>query len=111
MTNPILDLNSAHAETAQHQLDELEAIYQVSQQLFRLRKPEELSEDVIAVLEEVLNYENCEVLLRDRATDRLFLFALSDPVKSNSTIRVAHEQIKRFKLPPEEGIARRVDKI
>ena len=98
MSNHILDDNSANAETAQHRLKELEAIYQVSQQLLRLRKPEDLSKDVISVLEEVLNYENCEVLLRDRATDRLYLFALSDPVKSDTYIRVAHEQIKSFKL-------------
>jgi signal transduction histidine kinase len=84
----------------------LEAIYQVSQQLLRLRKPEDLSKDVISVLEEVLNYENCEVLLRDRATDRLYLFALSEAVRSDTFIRVAHEQIKTFILPPEEGIAR-----
>jgi signal transduction histidine kinase len=101
-----MDLNSANAETAQHRLKELEAIYQVSQQLLRLRKPEDLSKDVISVLEEVLNYENCEVLLRDRATDRLYLFALSDPVRSDTYIRVVHEQIKPFKLPPEEGIAK-----
>ena len=106
MSTHILDANSANAETAKHRLKELEAIYQVSQQLLRLRKPEDLSKDVISVLEEVLNYENCEVLLRDRATDRLYLFALSDPVKGDTYIRVAHEQIRPFKLPPEEGIAR-----
>jgi signal transduction histidine kinase len=101
-----LDNDSANTDTSQHRLKELEAIYQVSQQLLRLRKPEDLSKDVISVLEEVLNYENCEVLLRDRATDRLYLFALSDPVRSDTYIRVAHEQIKTFKLSPEEGIAR-----
>jgi signal transduction histidine kinase len=106
MSTHTLDEDSAYAETSQHRLKELEAIYQVSQQLLRLRKPEDLSKDVISVLEEVLNYENCEVLLRDRATDRLYLFALSDPVRSDTYIRVAHEQIKAFKLPPEEGIAR-----
>jgi signal transduction histidine kinase len=106
MADPILDLNSANSETADHQLKELEAIYQVSQQLLRLRKPEDLSRDVISVLEEVLNYENCEVLLRDRATDRLYLFALSDPGKSDTYIRVAHEQIRPFKLSSEEGIVR-----
>jgi signal transduction histidine kinase len=106
MANHNLDDNSANAKTAQHQLKELEAIYQVSQQLLRLRKPEDLSKDVISVLEEVLNYENCEVLLRDRATDRLYLFALSEAVRSDTFIRVAHEQIKTFILPPEEGIAR-----
>jgi signal transduction histidine kinase len=106
MSNHILDDKSANADTAQHRLKELEAIYQVSQQLLRLRKPEDLSKDVISVLEEVLNYENCEVLLRDRATDRLYLFALSEPMKSDTFIRVAHEQIKTFKLPPEESIAR-----
>jgi signal transduction histidine kinase len=101
-----LDKDSANNETSQHRLKELEAIYQVSQQLLRLRKPEDLSKDVISVLEQVLNYENCEVLLRDRASDRLYLFALSDPVRSDTYIRVAHEQIKTFKLSPEEGIAR-----
>jgi signal transduction histidine kinase len=106
MPNHSLDQNPVNAETAEHRLKELEAIYQVSQQLLRLRKPEDLSKDVISVLEEVLNYENCEVLLRDRTTDRLYLFALSDPVKSDDYIRVAHEQIWPFKLPPEEGIAR-----
>ncbi len=106
MSDRILDNDSANTESAQHRLKELEAIYQVSQQLLRLRKPEDLSKDVISVLEEVLNYENCEVLLRDRATDRLYLFALSDPVRSDTYIRVAHEQIKAFKLSPEEGIAR-----
>ena len=106
MANHILDEDSANVETAQHQLKELEAIYQVSQQLLRLRKPEDLSKDVISVLEKVLNYENCEVLLRDRATDRLYLFALSEPARSDTFIRVAHEQIKTFILPPEEGIAR-----
>ena len=106
MADHILDDDSANAETAHHRLKELEAIYLVSQQLLRLRKPEDLAKDVISVLEEVLNYENCEVLLRDRATDRLYLFALSDPIRSDTFIRVAHEQIKPFNLTPEEGIAR-----
>ncbi len=93
-------------DTAPRHLKELEAIYQVSQRLLRLRKPEDLSKDVIDVLEQVLNYENCEVLLRDRATDRLYLFALSEPFSSDTYIRVEHQQSKSYELPLEDEIAR-----
>lgn len=66
----------------QRRVQELTTIYQVSQRLQRLRKPELLAQDVLEVLKETLGSEHCAVLLIDETGSRLFpfVFNLHGPV-------------------------------
>jgi PAS domain S-box-containing protein len=66
----------------QRRVQELTTIYQVSQRLQRLRKPELLAQDVLEVLKETLRSEHCAVLLIDKTGSRLvpFVFNLHGPM-------------------------------
>lgn len=76
MNDQVSDASEAGAIGEHHQ--ELAAIYRVSQQLQKPTTPEILARDVIGILEDTLGYENCAVLLLDKGSGHLTLFAMSE---------------------------------
>ncbi|MBI3941792.1 MAG: GAF domain-containing protein [Chloroflexi bacterium] len=63
---------------AARRLKELAAIYEASQRLQQLRRPEALAQEIIHVLEKTLGYDYGLVLLLDESGQALVPFALSD---------------------------------
>ena len=65
-------------EAVQQRVRELEAIHEAGRRLQKLYSPEALAQEIIAVLEQTLNYEYGAVLLVEEETGRLVPFALSN---------------------------------
>lgn len=74
-----LNLARKQTETKIHrQYDELQTIYDISQQLQQLKTPQDLAETIIAILAGNLGYEYAAILLIDEASQALIPFAVSD---------------------------------
>lgn len=86
-------------QQAQQRLEQLAAIHRASQQLQYLEKPERLAKNIIAIMEEMIEFEYGAVLLLDEAASRLVPFAVSTPGQGNLLAAEEREHI----LPDHPG--------
>lgn len=65
-------------ERIRRQIDELQAVHRIGQRFARLQSLEELAEEIIATLEQNLNYSLCAIMLLDETGQTLYPYAVSD---------------------------------
>ncbi|MEE4197062.1 MAG: transporter substrate-binding domain-containing protein [Bacteroidales bacterium] len=92
------------ADELNKKINELTAIHNASGILQKIRSTEDLADEIIKVLEEVLKYENCALLLIDQESNRLFPFALSDQKKGKAFVKKDKKYIESFDLQVGKGI-------
>ncbi len=90
-------LKNAHLyKDLQNRLSELTSIYEASQRLQKLLNPEELSYEIIELLEKTLSYEHGAVLLLEESNGQLIPFAVTgfqkdaDFIKQDKTFITSH---------------------
>ena len=65
----------------------ISAIHMADQKLGRIAEPEKLAYEIILILEKLISYENCAVLLLENQNDKLYPFAISSQGKGFEWIR------------------------
>jgi PAS domain S-box-containing protein len=83
---------------------EISAIFKASKPLQYLNTPEKLSYEIIHVLEDILNYEHCAVLLKDDDGVSLKPFAVSDQGKGKDFIEIDKNYIESKGIKVGKGI-------
>jgi len=91
-------------EQAQRRLQELLAIYQAAQRLQRLHTPETLAQEIVAVLEQTLDYEYGAIILVDEPTGQLIPFALSNQGRGPAFVEADKAYVASHSIRLGEGI-------
>lgn len=84
--------------------NEIQAIFKASKPLQYLATPENLAYEIIQVLEDILNYEHCAVLLKADDGVSLIPFALSDQGKGKEYIEMDKKYIQERGAKVGKGI-------
>ncbi len=91
-------------------LNELSAIYQSGKKLQELRTPDDLTQNIIDILETVVGYTHCTILLKDPPSNILIPFAVGAQGKDRDFIEKDKEYILSKKLSLNHGITGHVAK-
>ena len=75
------------------QVREMAVIHQIGHRLQKLTTPTELAQEIIRALENIMEFDNCAVLLRDRETDALIPYAAK--MRANAGVSEA-EHLRRL---------------
>lgn len=84
--------------------NEIQAIFKASKPLQYLSTPENLAHEIIQVLEDILNYEHCAVLLKAEDGESLVPFALSDQGKGTEYVEIDKKYIEEKGVKVGKGI-------
>ena len=84
--------------------NEIQAIFKASKPLQYLSTPENLAHEIIQVIEDILNYEYCAVLLKAEDGETLVPFALSDQGKGTESVEIDKKYIEEMGVKVGKGI-------